>query len=116
MQIHLSSDKYDVIHSGQVFLFEKNKNLRLEVDTEDDLIFTIELRFYENESGDQEIRQNINENQILLSCYNFHKMGAGLKTPVEVATVKGKKLYFFFWSDLIAGESRSVSYTFFFER
>ena len=92
MQIHLSSDKYDIIHSGQVFLFEKNKNLRLEVDTEDDLIFTIELRFYENESGDQEIRQNINENQILLSCYNFHKMGAGLKTPVEVATVKGKKL------------------------
>ena len=83
MQIHLSSDKYDVIDSGQVFLFEKNKNLRLEVDTEDDLIFTIELRFYENESGDQEIRQNINENQILLSCYNFHKMGAGLKTPVE---------------------------------
>lgn len=64
MQIHLSSDKYDIIHSGQVFLFEKNKNLRLEVDTEDDLIFTIELRFYENESGDQEIRQNINENQI----------------------------------------------------
>ena len=49
MQIHLSSDKYDVIHSGQVFLFEKNKNLRLEVDTEDDLILAIESCVFEKE-------------------------------------------------------------------
>ncbi len=115
MQIRLSSDKYEIIDSGQVFLFEKNKNLRLEVDAEDDFDFVIELRFYENESVNREIRQNIENGQILLSCYNFNREGAGLKFPVEVATIRGKKLYFMFWSDLLGEESRRVFYTFFYE-
>ena len=47
-------------------------------------------------------------------CYGVKRAVDGAK--IELKKSKGKKLYFFFWSDLIAGESRSVSYTFFYER
>lgn len=116
MQIRLSSDGYEVIDSKQVFLFGKDKDLHMEVDTEDDFVFSIELRFYDTSSGKREIKQEVNDHQILLSCYNFEEMGAGLKAPVEIATVKGRKLYFFFWSDLISGNARKVSYTIFYEK
>ena len=43
MQIRLSSDGYEVIDSKQVFLFGKDKDLHMEVDTEDDFVFSIEL-------------------------------------------------------------------------
>lgn len=116
MKIHLNSNNYDIIDSGQIFLFKEDKNIILTIDTEDDLIFTIEFRFIKCNFKKIELKSSIDNDKILLECYNFPRQGAGLLEPVEIATIKGQKLYFLFWSDLMSGGIRKVSYTLYCEK
>lgn len=116
MQIQLSSDNYDIVACGQAYLFGMDKNFRIDVKATDDFSFSIVLNFCEKQSGDQKIDQKIDGNELRLTCINFKNTGSGVKKPVKIATVDGKKLYFTFWSFVDGEESRSVRYTLFREK
>lgn len=116
MKIHLDSNNYDIIDSGQIFLFKEDENIILTIDTEDDLIFMIEFRFIKCNLKKIELKSSVDDDKILLECYNFPKQGAGLLEPVHIATIKDKKIYFLFWSDLMSGGIRKVSYTLYGEK
>jgi len=119
MQIHLSSDGYDIINSGQVFLFGEDKDLKLEIHAENDFDFFVILNFLEDTSEEYRIEDKIVENTIYLTCINFRNDGTGLTKPVSIATIEGRALYFLFWSYLEGKEGervRSVKYTFFYEK
>lgn len=116
MRISLSSGKYDIVASGQAFLFSKDDNFRIEIQAENGFAFSLLLNFRENESGKQDIQAKTNDDEIVLTCLNFKSTGAGLKEPVKLAEIDGRKLYFIFWSYLDGKASRSVKYTFFAEK
>ena len=56
-----------------------------------------------------------NDSIITLNCINFKNTGTGIQSPVKVATIDGKDLYFTFWAYLEGSASRYVKYTFFCE-
>lgn len=119
MQISFSSDHYDIVAHGQTYLFDKDKDLTIDIAAVNDFAFSIVLRFSEDPSGEQKIGRKITEHEIELSCVNFKKNGTGLIAPVRIAEIESKGLYLLFWSYL-EGESgqevRSVRYTIFYER
>lgn len=116
MQVTLSSGNYDIIAHGQTFLFGPEEDLSIDIDTQEDFKFSIILKFQQDESGMQEIRQNLEKNKIILSCKNFKDEGTGTPAPVDIVEIDGKKMYFMFWSFLDGEKARSVRYTLFVER
>ena len=110
MLVSLSSGKYDIVASGQAFLFSKDKDLRIDIQADNG------LNFIENESVEQDLQLKTNDREIVLTCINFANTGAGVKEPVKVATISGRNLYFIFWAYLEGTVSRSVKYTLFSEK
>lgn len=51
MLISLSSGNYDIIASGQAFLFSKDKDFRIDIQEDQGFVYSIILNFVENESG-----------------------------------------------------------------
>lgn len=113
MRISLSSGNYDIIASGQAFLFSKDSDFRIDIQANREFTFSITLNFTEDESGNRDIQVKTDCNDIVLTCINFENSGAGIKEPVEVAAIDGRKLYFTFWAYLEGAASRSVKYTLF---
>ena len=116
MLISLSSGDFDIVASGQAFLFAKDKDFRIDIKEGEEFTFSITLNFSENESGTEDIQVRTNGNEIILTCLNFKNTGTGVSEPVKVATLDGRDLYFTFWSYLEGKKSRSVRYTFFSEK
>ncbi len=121
MKVKLSSLKYEIISNGTVLLFDENADFTLKIDDEQGFKFDIILMFKFDESGNKVINRKIINNSIEMTCMNFDENGTGTSIPIEVATIKGKKMYIAFWSYLdgdVEGQkkSRSVKYTLFIER
>lgn len=116
MLISLSSGNYDIVASGQAFLFSKDKDFRMDIQVDNGFAFSLILNFSENVSGERDIQMKTNDNEIVLTCINFENVGAGLKEPIKVATINGKNLYFTFRAYLEGTASRSVKYTLFSEK
>lgn len=116
MLISLSSGNYDIVASGQAFLFSKDEDFRIDIQVDQGFAFSLILYFIENESGKRDIQMKTSDNEIVLTCINFENMGAGLKEPVKVAAINGRNLYFTFRAYLEGMASRSVKYTFFIEK
>lgn len=76
----------------------------------------IRLNFMENESGEVRIQSRLKGDILTISCLNFENAGSGVSAPQEIAEIDGRKLYFTFWSYVDGKESRSVRYTFFYEK
>lgn len=116
MQVSLSSGNYDIIASGQAFLFSKDKDFRIDVRTDSGFVFSLILNFIESGSGERNLQMKTNDHVITLTCTNFEGAGAGLKDPVKLAVVDGRDLYLIFWSYLEGKGTRSVKYTLFSEK
>lgn len=116
MQIYLSSGGCDIIASGQTFLFGRQEDLRIRVEMEQGFSMEIRLNFMENESGEVRIQSRLKGDILTISCLNFENAGSGVSAPQEIAEIDGRKLYFTFWSYVDGKESRSVRYTFFYEK
>ena len=113
MLISLRSGDYDIVASGQAFLFSKDEDFRIDIQADDGFAFSLILIFSTDESGKQDVQMKINDNIITLKCINFENTGTGMKEPVKVATIDGRDLYFTFWAYLEGIASRNVKYTFF---
>ena len=116
MQITLSSGDYDIVSSGQTFLFGLDENLRINIASEDNFEFSVVLEFQENSHGEREIKKEVKDNVITLTCTNFNASGTGLKKPINIARVNGKEVFLMFWAYLEGvedGKVRSVKYSVF---
>lgn len=116
MKIRLSSQKYEIISYGTVFLFGENSDLSIHIDDENAFQLNLCMHFIEAASEPQEIKTAVSQNSLTLTCINFASNGTGLTTPMELALIDGKKIYFMFWSYLEGNEqgkrkARKVEYT-----
>ena len=115
MKINLSSGNYNIINSGQVFLFGEKEPFKIDVISDEDFRFSILLKFLKDSSGEIGMNQECEENTIIYTCINFRDNGSGLVEPLKIATVSGKQLFFTFWSYLEGTpekkQVRSIKYT-----
>lgn len=120
MQIRLSSGNYNIIESGQVFLFGENEVLEMDVAVNEHFQFSLNMKFVTDATNTQEIKKEVKESTIFFTCSNFHDMGTGFMKPHSIAKVDGKEMFFMFWSYLEGteekGRVRSVKYTLFLEK
>ena len=119
MQISLSSGGYDIVSSGQVFLFGEEKDLKLDIHAENDFDFSVVFNFSKDTSDEHRIDVEIVEKTIYLSCINFQDNGTGITIPASIATIDGKELYLLCWSYLEGKDekkARNVKYTLFLEK
>lgn len=118
MEIGLRSGGCDIIAHGETFLFGMNQDLVIDVRVQEDFLFSVTLRFETDSSGEQRIKPDASENEIVVSCMNFSDEGSGLLEPVKIAEVEGKALYLMFWSFVYGSgrKVRGVRYTLFYER
>ncbi len=115
MRVNLSSGNYEIVAHGTTFLFGPDEDLKINV-SEGDFDFSICLRFLQDETGKQEVKQRILGNKVELSCFNFQDQGTGTVSPAEIAKIKGRRLCLMFWSFIDGNGVRSVRYTLFYER
>ena len=119
MQVHLSSGNYSIIASGESFLFGPYEDLTIQVDDGNELQVKIVMKFTEDASGEHDIKTDVKNDSLVITCVNFSSLGTGLKRPAHIADVNGKRVYFMFSSSyLVAKEdkARSVKYTVFWEK
>ena len=116
MQVCLSSGNYDIIASGEAFLFGPYENLTIEVNDGNEIQVRIVLKFTENASNERDIKTDIVDDSLVITCINFNSLGTGLKCPTHIANVNGKEVYFMFSSSYLGDKedkARSVKYTIF---
>ena len=119
MRVYLSSGGYDIVASGEVFLFDAYEDLTIQVDDGDDFQVKIVMKFLEDGSGDYDIKTDIENDSLVITCINFKSIGTGLKCPTHIANANGKKVYFMFSSSYLGDKenaARSVKYTIFSEK
>lgn len=120
MQINLSSGNYNIISSGQVFLFGEEEHFRIDLIADDGFQFALVLKFLKDSSEEIYVKQEVEGNTIIYTCSNFQDEGAGVVEPLKIATVGGKQLFFMFWSYLEGvpekKQVRSIKYTIYSER
>uniref|UniRef100_UPI004055E6C3 DUF6864 domain-containing function n=1 Tax=Acetatifactor sp. TaxID=1872090 RepID=UPI004055E6C3 len=120
MQINLSSGNYNIISSGQVFLFGEEEHFRIDVIADDGFQFALVLKFLIDSSEEMNVTQKIENNTIVYTCFNFQDYGSGSVYPLQIATIGGKQLFFMFWSYLEGkpekGQVRSIKYTIYSEK
>lgn len=117
MQVHLSSGNYDILASGETFLFGPDEDLTIQVRERNTESLKIVMRFTKNASGKRDIQTEIAEDALVIRCINFTGLSASLKHPAHIADIDGKEVYFMF-SSSFSGEKkvRSVKYTVFREK
>lgn len=119
MQVHLSSGNYSIIASGESFLFGPYEDLTIQVDDRNDFQVKIIMKFTEDASGEHDIKTDVENDSLVITCVNFSSMGTGLKRPAHIADANGKKVYFMFSSSYLGDKedkTRSVKYTVFWEK
>ena len=120
MQITLSSGNYNIIDSGQIFLFDENEDFRIDVDTKNNFLFSMIFKFKRDNTNKQQIDKILTENTITFICLNFNDRGTGFSKPMSIAQIDGKEVFLMLWSYLEGaeeiGKTRSVKYTIFQEK
>lgn len=121
MKISKSSEGLEVIDSSTVYLPNPESDFTLHFCDEPGFDMTLEIKFVNEESGDAVIKRYAEGNKIHYDCMNFSDAGTGTTDPIELAVLKGKKMYIMFWSCLQGRwegkkKIRKVEYTIFLER
>lgn len=119
MQVNLSSGNYSIIASGESFLFGPDKDLTIQVDDRNEFQVKVVMKFTEDASGEHDIKTDVENDSLVITCVNFVGFGAGLKRPAHIADVNEKKVYLMFSSDYLGDKeekARSVKYTLFWEK
>lgn len=117
MKFDVKINNLKIIYSQTAILSNSNDCLEIEVDTENQLKFKITIKFVDlNDNNDQNISSEVKNDEIQITCTNFkNPLGTGIKNPIDIATISGKKLYFTFWVYSLAGISKKIEYVFLLE-
>jgi len=118
MEISCSTGNYDILGSGQVFLFD-DQPLKIDITANDGVVITVEFKFLSDETGEHTINSDTNGNHVVFTCVNFDSNGIGFSHPIEFAVIDDRKVFMMFWAYLEGNNGtkvRSVKYTFFSEK
>lgn len=118
MKIDISSGNYTIIDSGIVFTLEGDSDITFHLDFGLSSRLNVKLLFEKDVTQEQVIEREVEGNDIKLICRNFNDNGTGTNTPMGLATIQGKTVYFKFWAYLEGDTiekngSRKIEYTFF---
>lgn len=95
MQVQLSSGKFDIIASNEVFLFGDSNELVFNIKDDDGSLSRVTMRFLEDQK--EERRMDLEpegDDNLVITCFNFYsRFGAGLKEPVLIGESMGKNVY-----------------------
>ena len=113
------SGNYNIITSGEVFLFGESNELAINIKYNSTVSHSLIIRFFKDDTNNQQIKNEIINDNLVINCYNFDDASTGLLKPEHIANIDGKKVYLMFWSNLEGSKkpkTRSVRYTFFKEK
>lgn len=116
------TDNFKILDSNVVLLPNNNSDLTLHFKF-DDFEFDFQMIFVDDKEDESQRLKRETEGSLLKAvCFNFNNMfGTGTVTPLDIATIEGKKLYIHFWSYLQGIEEddrqiRKVEYAVLLER
>lgn len=118
MKVTMETGNYRVLDSGTVFTFDSDSSLEFNMDFNESFQFNLILKFERNNTKKRDIKTEINDNNIILTCVNFDSsLGTGTSKAIELATFNGKKVFFNFWVySLNEKSNRKVSYSLYIEK
>lgn len=116
-EIH--SGKYKVIDSNMVILFDENSDLKIVLKPSLTFGFTVVIRLEDSNSQEERsITRTVNDKDqmITIICHGF-KEGAGTVSPIELATVGGRRVYIHLWVENMAASTvvNKIEYTVYME-
>ena len=106
-----------IIFSGAAMLCHKDDVFTVTIDPEVGKVLTLQMNFIDDDSQKgQTIKTRIDGDVAKITCINFKDpFGTGLKEPVDIATILGKKVYIMFWSYSMGDSSKKIEYFFLME-
>lgn len=118
MEVVISSSEHDILNSGSVITYSNTAELSFSIKMDDTFSFQLVLKFESTEEKQHELKKNVSENTIILTCVNFdNSLGTGTTSPIELATFNGKKVSVNFWVYALGDKSlRKIVYSFYSER
>ena len=119
-EIDCTTGEMSVISSGFGITYDKEADYNIHVRFGDTFSFTVRIIFGADEpDGKPKMQPEIDEQKkvITLKCLNFNDfIGTGTIKPMNLATYKGRKIYFNFWVRTPGnGENREIRYCFYIE-
>lgn len=92
MTIEKSSSNHIILDSGSAITYSSTAELSFLVQMDSIFSFILVLKFESTGEKQHEIRQNVSDNTITLTCVNFdNSLETGTTKPIELATFDGKK-------------------------
>lgn len=117
MQVHMSSGNYDILASGEAFLFGPDADLTIQILEDDGEELKIVMKFSEDASGKRDIQSDVTEDSLVIRCVNFTGLDMSLKRPTHIAEIDGKEVFLLFSSTCSSEKMvRSVTFTVFREK
>lgn len=95
MQVQLSSGKFDIISSNEVFLFGDSNELVFNIHDDDGSHSRVTMRFLEDQKEERSVNlEPEGDYDLVITCFNFFsRFGAGLKEPILIGESMGKNVY-----------------------
>lgn len=112
--ISINTNNHKVISSGTIIGFSNSPNFTFNI-SNSSFSFQLKLTFLLDDSQkDQVISSTILDGNVIeLKCFNFtNTLGSGTTTPINLATLNGKKIYFRFIAHDMTSLPR-LTYTFY---
>lgn len=118
MKIEKTSGNHAILDSGSIITFDKEANLEFQIEMNASFQFSLLFKFESNASEQHELKSDVTDNSITLTCVNFdNSLGTGTTRPIQLATFEGKKVYINFWVYALSEKSlRKIVYTIYIEK
>lgn len=119
MKVQLSSGNYNILASGETYLFSATDELLINLNDGENLDLKIRIRFLSDDSNRQRIESTVVDGCLVLSCFHFKDSGTGMTHPWRIANFEGKDIFILFWSYLDGQKEprpRRIRYTIFQEQ
>lgn len=117
MNVEKATGSYNVLDSGTFLTYDSNAGASFTIKMDETFSFILNLEFESSEPNESFLKQKVSENTITFTCENFdNSLGIGTKTPIELATFRGKKVYINFWVYMLGEKAvRKIVYTFYYK-
>ena len=119
MSINLSSGNYHIIASGSTFLYDPWGDLSIIIEQNNQSFLSLVLKFSKDNGTGPRIETTVEDDTLIVTCYQFRGAQDHLKSPTHIATINNKEISILFSSQFIGNKeqaTRKVEYTIFAEK
>lgn len=112
MEIVKITNNCKILDSGTVQTFDEKSSMELKIDFNVNFKMVICLEFRTTDLKSRNLETKTEGNRITFICSNFdNSLGTGTTTPLSVAVVDGKNVFFSFWVYSVGEHtSRKIDY------